>query len=1224
MRKIIYLWMSILCPLVAFSQTTSGELKVTVTDSVELMHGAIVTLYYDGSKISGGATDSLGTISFKPIPPGKYTVKASFFGVERTITGIGVNADRTTYITVVLSSAKEYEATTVIYREPLIKPFGITTPISLPESSAIRDLNSLVNKSPMTVSQDGGGLSIVGTRPTGNKLFWNGVPLQGSSMSGFPIRGIQNLEVMLGGISAEYGDFLGGGISFTTPRPGTSKIRSIEYMTSSLFDKYHNNYVELFSIAPLYIKDKGRDNQTVKLGYMTAANFQYQADRSPSAVGVTRVKEEKLKELEKNPLRPSPSGAGYIPAAEFINQNDLENVSAHQNVPATTVSLLGELNFVPTNNLQMLLGAKYDYLNAVNYNFANNLFNSGNNSQTINHNILTYLSLTHILRPKKESAIKNAYYTIRLDYQGSNTVQQDPLHKDNFFDYGYIGRFTTYNTPGYEFRSGAENGNPDSVWVNGQVYYLKNYYRQAGNQLVDTLVRYDRTNTRNPLRSNYTSQYYDLLGAENINSMAEIRSSGAGLVNGQNPSGIYSNLWNNVGLGVPGYSKSNTQQAGINATGQITTKNHELRFGLYFEQRAQRSYNVNANNLWTLMGQLANNGLELDTDNPQLMRDENGIFKDTVQYGFRQSASQSEFDKRLREKLMGEGAVDNYGRPMNNTSFIDVHSYNPSDFSLSLFSADELLNNGNNYVNYFGYDYLGNKQKGNLGIGDFTGNSLQRPVSAYTPSYMAVFAQDRITFKGFTLRAGLRVERFDNNLPVLKDPYLLYAARTAGEVSNLNGQDVSHPDNIAGDYAVYVNDARNPTQITGYRNNNTWYNATGQQINDPAAIAEKSEGSTIQPYLVNPNQNRVNASAFTDFEPEILVLPRLYFDFPLPSEKARFFASYDVLAQRPGNNFASIAQYYYLPFNSTEIIGNPNLKPQRSYNYEVGFRLKVSENSILALTAAYREQRNLIQLYRFNYAYPVSYTSFSNIDFSTIKAFSAQYIFKNYKQLEFDASYTLQFADGTGSSAGSQQALVSVGQPNLRTLFPLSFDVRNNIKFNFTYTTNSGDEYKGPVLKGNKLFQNMGVILNLNTFSGLPFTPNQLPTANAQSGAPTRSPIKGTPFGSRLPWQLQNDLSLYKNVPVKLSRGSKEKPTMGMLRFSIMVSNFINIKNQVAVHPYTGSSESDGWLASEQGQKAIQTAANAQSFVDLYNAALSNPGYYSLPRRIRLGISLNF
>ena len=40
---------------------------------------------------------------------------------------------------------------------------------------------------------------------------------------------------------------------------------------------------------------------------------------------------------------------------------------------------------------------------------------------------------------------------------------------------------------------------------------------------------------------------------------------------------------------------------------------------------------------------------------------------------------------------------------------MNVDALDPSQFSLDMFSADELLNNGDSYVSYYGYDHTGKK-----------------------------------------------------------------------------------------------------------------------------------------------------------------------------------------------------------------------------------------------------------------------------------------------------------------------------------------------------------------------------------------------------------------------------------------------------------------------------------------------------------------------------------
>ncbi len=1242
MRRKIYLFLlGVIASVTAMAQSQLGEIRGTVfdEDTKEPLIGATVEAFLGGQQITGAATDIDGVYRIKGLKPGTYDIVVKYTGYQsKRIEGLTIRPDQITFQDVQIGESVVTVGEVVITekaRPPIVKGDELGRTIDNVGKIPTRGVNSLSNTVAGTISIDGGTPSFRGARSSGTAYYIDGVRVIGNI--NLPQRGIGQQNVITGGVSAEYGDFVGGAISVTTPPPSSTFNASFEGITSSLFDKYHFNLFEMAMTGPIYTKNKGRSTARTVLGYLFAGNFNYSADRSPSAIGVWRVKEDKLKELEANPIRSAPIGQGFVPSAEFITNSDLEKVQATPNVPQYVVTALGNLNFSPTDKIQVILGAKYDYSNTIGYNFQNNLFNYNNNAQSIQHSLLSYLSFTQRLITSDDNKDKNAkrlvesaYYTIRLEYQSNWNINQDAVHKDNIFDYGYIGRFKTFSRPAFEFVGGGnENSKPDTVQYNGQTYYIKNYYRQSGNRPIDTLFTFDRTNTRNPIRANYTSAYYDLLGQDAINSIFDVRSSNAGLVNGQNPIGIYSLMWNNVGTLTSSYGKSQNEQYSLNASGEVSIKGHDIKFGVYYEQRVSRSWSVSSNGLWTLMWQLMNNGIVLDTENPILAVDQNGIFRDTVRYNYKQSENQSTFDKNFRRRLMERGVVDNYGNPITENSYVDINSFDPNDFKISDFSADELLNNGNRLVSYFGYDYMGNKLRGSRGIADFL-DPNRREIGAYMPIYSAVFVQDKFAFKDLIFRLGLRVERFDNNLPVLKDPYSLYPIRSAGEVKEVGGTAVSHPSSIGNDYAVYVDNIENPTRILGYRDGLEWYNKEGIKIADPSVLANNSRTGKIQPYLVDPNNENVTAASFTDFKPTINVLPRIWFDFPI-NQASRFFASYDVIAQRPSNVFTTVDDYYYLRFNPTTTLNNPNLKAQTTTDYELGFKQRLTDNtskhqSALSIVASYREQRNLIQLFRYNYAYPIDYTSFGNIDFSTIKSFRLEYEMRDLGNLNMDANYTLQFADGTGSSTGSQASLISVGLPNLRTLFPLNIDVRHNIKVNLYYEFAGGDRYNGPVWgkKKTKVLENAGVSVIFNAFSGLPYTANQIATPNTQSGVVVRSPIKGTPFGSRLPWQLQNDINIYKRVNVKLGRNKSGMPKMGQMQFMFWIQNFLNIDNIRAVHPYTGSATDDGWLSSNLGRESIRNAVDAQSFVDLYNTALANPGYYGLPRRIRLSVSLQF
>ena len=345
--------------------------------------------------------------------------------------------------------------------------------------------------------------------------------------------------------------------------------------------------------------------------------------------------------------------------------------------------------------------------------------------------------------------------------------------------------------------------------------------------------------------------------------------------------------------------------------------------------------------MWTLMRGLVNRHiLQLDLANPMPVFDANGVFQDTINYNrLYDGETQSFFDKQLRGLL---------GLQANGLDWIDIDSYDPSMFSLDMFSADELLNAGNSYVGYYGYDHRGNKLSGNPSFEDFftqvdEDGNFTRAIGAYEPIYIAGYLQDKFAFKDLIFTIGVRVDRFDANQKVLKDPYLLAEAKTAQE-ARTEGAFGDIPTSIGDDYVVYVNDLYNPSAIVGYRNGNTWYNSQGQEIVDPTVL---ETASGIAPYLQDPDADELSPAAFKDYDPQTTIMPRISFSFPI-SDEALFFAHYDVLTSRPtvGNRLNPL-NYYFINTLGSAVLNNPDLKPERTTDYELGFPTKTYQQLIL-------------------------------------------------------------------------------------------------------------------------------------------------------------------------------------------------------------------------------------------------------------------------------------
>ena len=203
---------------------------------------------------------------------------------------------------------------------------------------------------------------------------------------------------------------------------------------------------------------------------------------------------------------------------------------------------------------------------------------------------------------------------------------------------------------------------------------------------------------------------------------------------------------------------------------------HNIQFGLLYEQRQSRSYGINPRDLWNTMRFAANDAhiVGLDSsdvvgyDSLEVFLDGQLVTIDSIQLFNTLIVEQPNllFYKKVRE-LTGQSLHE----------YVNIDGLNPDDLSLDMFAAEELTNR--RAIGSYGYDYLGNKLDYDVSFDDFftaeDGEGRRTlPVAANKPIYSAAYIQDKFTFKDIIFRLGLRVDRYDANTKVLKDPYSLY------------------------------------------------------------------------------------------------------------------------------------------------------------------------------------------------------------------------------------------------------------------------------------------------------------------------------------------------------------------------------------------------------------------------------------------------------------------
>ncbi|MDR2085129.1 MAG: TonB-dependent receptor [Bacteroidales bacterium] len=1221
--------------------TLQGVIKDKTTN--EPIPLANVVAQVSGLQKGGAATDFDGLFSIKPLEAGTYDVVVSAIGYHKfTMTNVRVIADRIEILRDIQLTPETVDIgvfEVVEYEVPLIQKDKTTVGGTMTSE----EIDKMPEKSIAAVATTVGGVfsrdgevgSIRGQRSEGTVYYIDGIRVTGSTS--LPQSAYDQISVILGGVPAQYGDVTGGVVSITTKGPSRDFSMGVEYQTSGFgekkgLDAYGYNRVGINLTGPL-IKSKNPNDPSSILGYFLSAEATYQFDGARKMNGIWTATDEYLDYLLTNPLRVNDAGTGTWTNASFVTEDDLYFRKSTVNTPAINVAASGKIDIKTTQNMNLSIGGNYSYYNYRGYNYASSMFNHFNNSQNIGQTWRVYGRLYHKFNTGEDAVLQNVFYTLQFDYTRVTAVSQDATHKDNLFDYGYIGQYQRSRYKQY-----AENSTI-TVNVDGEDKTLSGVRVFTG--YVDSLVTFNRGEA-NPYLANYMDQYYSLFtnSTGHYSNIDEI-ISGGGFLNGTGPSSIYS-LFTAPGTLQSNYSETFNQQYGISFRLNADIKKHALQLGVQYEQRINSSYGVNAQNLWQYMRQYANTHIsELDLENPILLYD-GDVFLGQVDYNYIYNANaQYKIDKSLRSLL---------GLSVDGTEWIDTDSYDPinntinyydnsgnyitgnlnGDLSIDMFSADELLDNG--LVTYRGYDAYGNRIKGTHSVDDFLTKKddseeyYTRPIGASRPNYLAFYLQDVFSFRDLIFNIGVRVDRYDANQSVLKDPYLLFDAYTVADLKANNTQ-FGIPDNMGDDYVVYVDNMNDVNEIMGYRYGNTWYDANGIYITDPETVLNAGNG--ISPYLKDPsNTSTIEGKMFTDYKPQWNVMPRISFSFPI-SDEALFFAHYDILTQRP-TSYATldISDYYYMPSkgSGTTPINNPNLKPETTIEYEIGFQQRLTQSSALIISAFYRELRDQIQIYRYTGAYPRTYYSFENLDFGTIKGLTVSYDLRRTKNIRIKASYTLQFANGTGSDPTATQSIVTSGQPNLRTLTPTNDDQRHRITLNVDYRFGEGKRYNGPkTVRTNKKgeektinwLQNTGVNIVFQGGTGTPFTKAKY----SYSLVDGSRIIDGSINGSRMPAFFRCDLRLDRDFNITSKKDAK---TQHYLNVYLQVLNVFNSANVLSVYSYTGNADSDGYLSDPQFQSLIQQQLNEASYRLLYSIRANDPSNYSGPRVIRLGVSYNF
>ena len=312
--------------------------------------------------------------------------------------------------------------------------------------------------------------------------------------------------------------------------------------------------------------------------------------------------------------------------------------------------------------------------------------------------------------------------------------------------------------------------------------------------------------------------------------------------------------------------------------------------------------------------------------------------------------------------------------------------------------------------------------------------------------------------------------------------------------------------------------------------------------------------------------------------------PRIGISYPI-TDKGAVHISYGHFFQIPPFDYLYRNPNFRIPLTGDfpdfvgNSIGNADLKPQETTMYEIGLQQELFTNFGVNVTAYYKDIRNLLGVaihLKNNFR---KFAEYINRDYGAVSGITISLEKKFADGFGATIDYTYQVANGNASDPNEafNKAQSSPPLEVNKQLVPLNWDRRHSL--NFTLTVGTPDDY---------IISAVGQL-----GSGLPYTPS---FQNQRTGL-ENSATRPTFF----------------NVDLYLTKYFKLLGT----NFSVFakIYNLFDIANELDV--FTDTGRAGYTLELTRDQSRPHGINNLQQF-------FTRPDFYSAPRQILIGASMNF
>ncbi len=178
--------------------------------------------------------------------------------------------------------------------------------------------------------------------------------------------------------------------------------------------------------------------------------------------------------------------------------------------------------------------------------------------------------------------------------------------------------------------------------------------------------------------------------------------------------------------------------------------------------------------------------------------------------------------------------------------------------------------------------------------------------------------------------------------------------------------------------------------------------------------------------------------------------PRLGLSFPLSRRSGMYFA-YGHFYQMPALGIAFANSDYNVLSDlqasgvSYGVMGNPDLKPEFTVQYQGGYRHAITDDLGLDLTLFYKDIRDLLGVEFIDTYNDATYPRYTNVDFGTVIGVTVALDWRTPGAFSMNMDYTWQSAQGNSSDPSETATRAAAGQDPRPRQIPFNWDQRHTL-----------------------------------------------------------------------------------------------------------------------------------------------------------------------------------